>query len=134
MSHITEQDIAAIKKLLAESVRFGLDGEWDKFLSMYTDDTVLMSTDHPAVEGKDAARAFLAKWPPIREYSAPLVHAEGRDDFACARGTFTETVEPEPGKLLSMKGKWLGSYRKQQDGSWLCATLIWNLDEPLTAG
>ncbi len=132
MSNITEQDIAAIRTAWEKAVRCSLEGDWDGFLMMFTEDTVVMPTDQPSVEGKDAVRAWLESWPPIRAYSVSIVHAEGSDDFASVRGTFAETVEPEPGKLFSMKGKWLGRHRKQQDGSWLCSTLIWNLDEPMT--
>ena len=102
-------------------------------MDRYTDDAVVLPPDSPAIEGKKAVRAFLDKWPSIKAYDAPIVKAEGRDDFAWVWGTFTETVEPEPGNSFSMKGKWTSSYRKQPDGSWLATSLIWNLDEPMKA-
>ncbi len=130
---ISGQDIAAIKANAAEQARCGLDSDWDGFVDLYTDDAIVLPTDAPVVEGKKAARRFLDEWPPVKAYDVQIVKVEGRDDFAWAWGTFTETVEPEPGKSLSMKGKWTSSYRKQPDGSWLATSLIWNLDEPMKA-
>jgi ketosteroid isomerase-like protein len=30
----------------------------------------------------------------------------------------------------SEKGKWIGTFRRQSDGSWKCAQLIWNSNQP----
>jgi ketosteroid isomerase-like protein len=99
-------------------------------MELVADDFVWLPPDEPIVEGKDALRAWVEKFPPIKKFSSTLVRAEGRDDFACPRGTFAVTVESKSGESLLMKGKWTRSYRKQPDGSWLCASDTWNLDEP----
>lgn len=134
MSNITEQDIAAFKMNEKKWDDFCLNKEWDKLSEMLAVDVVAMPPNEPAMKGKEAVIAWFEKFPPIRAMTSVVTHAEGRDDFACARGTTTITIETEPGKTLSMQFKWSCSFRKQQDGSWLYASLIWNTDEPMTAG
>ncbi len=107
---------------------------WDKFAGILADDIVFMPPDQPAVEGKGAVRAWLEKFPPAKEYSISLVRTEGGDDFAWGWAMFAVTVEPEPGKSMTLKGKATCTLRKQLDGSWLVASDIWNLDEPPPAG
>jgi ketosteroid isomerase-like protein len=111
-----------------------LDADWDNLIEKITDDFVFLPPDQPIVEGKDATRRWLAEFPNITAMTSTNVVTEGRDDFAWVRGTFTMTVEPEPGKPLSMTGKWMSNYRKQADGSWAYGSLIWNSDEAATAG
>jgi ketosteroid isomerase-like protein len=68
----------------------------------------------------------------VKEYCLTPIRVEGRDDFAWVRASFSVTLEPEPGKIVPMKGKGILVLRKQSDGSWLCATDIWNFDEAVT--
>jgi ketosteroid isomerase-like protein len=61
------------------------------------------------------------------------LHEFRQSSFAWAWGRYNMTAESEPGKPMSLKGKWTATYRRQAGGSWLMASDIWNLDEPLTA-
>ncbi len=132
MSTLSDQDVAAIKALVDEWKQVILAANWDKLVETYTDDVVFMPPDEPIIEGKEAVKAWLERFPPIKSFDTVLVQAEGRDGFACARGTMAMTVEPESGKPLSMSCKWICSLRKQADGRWFCAWDAWNLDEPMT--
>ena len=129
---ISEPDVAAIKANLQKGVNLALEADWDGFLDLYTDDVVLLPPDQPVVEGKEAARKWIASFPQVNAFDSKITKVDGRDDFAWVWGTYTMTAELEPRKQISMKGKWTGSYRKQADGSWLMASDIWNLDAPMT--
>jgi uncharacterized protein (TIGR02246 family) len=131
---ISNQDVSAIKSIVADWVRTCLDADWEAFAALLTDDVVFMPPDAPAVEGKAAAKAFMESFPPIKEFVAPVIKVEGCHNFASARGTCDFTAEAESGELLRFKMSWFATYRKQPDGSWKCATDIWNSDEPPTAG
>jgi ketosteroid isomerase-like protein len=130
MSTLSEQDVAGIKALVEEWNEIVRAEDWDRELETLTDDVVFMPPDVPALEGKDAIKEWLDGFPPIKAFNTVFVDAEGRDDFACARGKMTMTVEPESGKLLSMSCQWICSFRKQADGRWLCVWDTWNMDEP----
>jgi uncharacterized protein (TIGR02246 family) len=134
MSNITDGDIAALKALVQEWARINLEGDYSKLPETLSEDVVFMPTDFPVVEGRDAVRAFMEKFPRVKEFEPRIVDVDGRDDLACLRGTTNMTVEPEPGKPVRMTGKWLVTCRKQPDGRWLCVWDIWNFDKPQTAG
>jgi len=134
-SQLPDKDVAAIKDLLIEKwVRLCLDADWGGFAGLLTDDFVFMPPDLPIVDAKQAAIAWAREFPPMKKFNSILVRAEGRDDFASTRGTYTMTVESEPGRPASMKGKWTCTCRKQPDGSWRVASNMWNVDGPLAAG
>ena len=128
MSHITDQDIAALKLNEEKWDGFCLNEDWDKCLVMLTEDVVFIPPDGPVLEGKDAVKGWLEKFPPIKAMTSKIVHTEGRDDFACARGTTAMTLESEPGKTILMNLRWFCSFRKQPDSSWKYASLLWNVD------
>ena len=130
---LTDKDVSGIKDAIQKWVHVCLNADWDRCMELVTDDFAWLAPDEPIVEGKDGLRTWVERFPPIKKFSSTLVRAEGRDDFACARGTFTVTVESESGGSLLMKGKWSRIYRKQPDGSWLCASDTWNMDNPPTA-
>jgi ketosteroid isomerase-like protein len=134
-TQLSEQDVAAIKASFEDEwVRLGLEGAWDRLMDLMTEDIVFLPPDEPIIEGKSAIRAWFDQFPPIKAYTHQLADVDGREDFAWARGIFTVTVEPEPGKLQSMKGKVVITSRRQSDGSWLVASDMWSLDEPVTEG
>jgi ketosteroid isomerase-like protein len=133
MSKLSDQDVAAIRVWLDKYVDLCLKADWDKVLDMLTDDVVHLPPNEPLIEGKKAAGRWLNEFPPIKTFETQLAQADGRDDFAWARGVYNMGVEPEPGNSLSMIGKWSLTFRKQPDGSWLMASDTWNHDEPPTA-
>lgn len=131
VSQLTEQDVDALRRIIREFERLTLDANWDGFASLYTEDVVVLPPEQPIVEGKSAARAWLDTFPPIKRFSLELKHAEGRADLAVTRGTLDMTVEPTPGKRVTMTGKWTSVFRRQPDGAWRCALDIWNTDHPI---
>jgi ketosteroid isomerase-like protein len=130
---LTSQDLATLRGLVDEWVRNCLNANWDKMASLLTDDVVFLPPNEPIVQGRNAVRSWFNNFPPIKAFAATLEDAEGRGDLAEARGTFRLNLEPSPGQQIEMTGKWVALYRKQPNGSWLCALDIWNTDHPLQA-
>lgn len=131
LGQLTSQDLTTLRGLVEEWVRTCLDANWDKLLTLLTDDVVFLPPNEPIVHGKTAIRSWFERSPAIKTFAATLEDAEGRGDLANARGTFSLNVEPSPGQRIQMTGKWLALYRKQANGSWLCALDMWNTDHPV---
>ncbi|MGH2400242.1 MAG: YybH family protein [bacterium] len=131
LGQLTSQDLATLRGLVDEWVRTCLDADWDKVTSFLTDDVVFLPPDQPIVQGKSAVKSWFESFPAIKAFAATLEDAEGRGDLASARGTFSLSIEPSPGQRMQITGKWVGLYRKQADGNWLCALDIWNADHPV---
>jgi len=129
-TQILDKDVSSIKGLTDKWVPLCLERKWDTWQELLTESVVLLPPDQQIVEGKKAARAWIEEFPIMKEFTSTVIQVDGRDDFGWSRGVFDMTVESESGSPMSMKGKWAAHYLKQQDGSWLYESLIWNLDEP----
>jgi ketosteroid isomerase-like protein len=127
---IDTDDLTALHDLKEEWVKCCLNADWQGLGALLTDHVVFLPPDQPMVEGKEAVLAWLRAFPPMTGFSTIVEEADGRADFAWARGAFTMTVEPVPGQRVTMKGKWSATYLKQDDGRWLCASDTWNVDGP----
>ena len=125
---LSSEDRDALQAYIDEWIDQCLARDWDALVERLTDDVVFLPPDEPAVIGKAAAADFFEAFPVMTQFSAPILHVDGRADFAGIRGSFDMTVETEEGEAR-MVGKWLCTYRKE-GGRWRCATDCWNLDAP----
>ena len=101
----------------------------DQMMSFFTDDAIVLSPDAPVAVGKDAIRAslppgFTARW------NATKVEIARSGEMAYTIGTSEITVKDASGAPVTRKGKWLGVWKKQPDGSWKCAVDMPNFDAP----
>ena len=134
LTQLAVEDLLAIRRVCEDEwTRVGLKADWDGMVSLLTDDVVFLPPDLPILQGKEAVRVWLDGFPPIKAFKSKEEHTEGRGDLAWSRGTFEMTVEPDPGSLVTMKGKWTVTLRKESDGRWLVASDTWNTDHPLSA-
>lgn len=126
---LTDRDIAAIRGTIDPWAQACIDADWDRLLSLCTDDIVFLPPDAPIVEGSAAVRAFMETFPDIKTFTSDFTHIEGHGDTASARGTFAMTVEAD-GNKVAVTGKFIDTFRKQPDNSWRYSSVIWNNDEP----
>ncbi len=126
---LPERDIAAIRGPINPWIQACIDADWDRLLSLCTDDVVFLPPDAPIAKGRTAARAYLDTYPDIKAFTANFTHIEGRGELASARGTFAMTVEVE-GNDVATTGKFVDTFRKQPDNSWRYTSVIWNNDNP----
>ncbi len=126
---LTDQDIATIRGTMDPWTQACIDADWDRLLSLCTDDVVFLPPDAPMAEGRTAVRAYMETFPDIKAFTPNFTHIEGSGDLASARGSFAMTVEVE-GNEVTMSGKFVDTFRKQPDKSWRYTSVIWNNDNP----
>jgi uncharacterized protein (TIGR02246 family) len=106
---------AANKELLAALS----NGDAAGVASCYTEDAKLLPPNSEILEGKEAIQAF---WQGgidmgIKEAELKTALVEAQGDAAYEIGTYTLTIEPPGGPVITDKGKYLVIW-KRQDGSW----------------
>jgi ketosteroid isomerase-like protein len=123
----------------AESAKLSQrDAEWadlatagkdvDKIVSYWTDDAVLMEPGQPAVEGKDAIRAFVTaslKAPVFKIHwisQKPVFSADGK--MAYMRGTDEMTVPGANGAPVALHLQGYSIWRIDTGGQWRCVVDI----------
>ena len=126
---LSQADVTKINEVTQTWVKALLAKNWATAAGLFLDDAVLYPPNEPAVKGRAAIRAWLEKFPPIKDFTASSVRVEGRDDLAYVLGTYTMTIAP-PGAPGPVKdsGKWVGVERRQPDGRWLIAVDIFSSD------
>jgi len=129
---LADEDVAAIRASTEAYLQAWKSGDDAALAALFTEDGILMPPNESAIQARDAIRAWEDLPPPI-EANLTIVEIDGRGDLAYVRGTYTDTYKAidKPG-LIQDTGKYIEILRKQQDGSWLIAILIFNSDLPLT--
>jgi uncharacterized protein (TIGR02246 family) len=128
---LDDKDVASIKAASEAFSKAMLAKDAAAVARLYTETASLLPPNDKAVAGRAALQAWLAGFPPVKEFKLTPVEIEGRGDLAYVRGTFALAVLP-PGAPAAIKdtGKYVEIRRKQADGSWLIAVDIFNSDLP----
>lgn len=109
-------------------------GEVDKLVALYTDDTVVMPPNAPALSGHEALKAYLTK-DVAASRAAGLVAKDGTStvgvsgDLAWHAGS--SSVVDASGKTVET-GSYVEVWRRT-NGQWLMVRDIWNDDAPPAA-
>jgi ketosteroid isomerase-like protein len=111
---LTDEDVAALRDLGQTYVRGFSANDAGTVAAVYAEGAVEMPPNIPARDGVDAIRAAYASY---FEAGAETV------EFTIREGGRTEPV--------TQTGKYLSIARRQEDGSWRYAAMIWNSDQPL---
>jgi ketosteroid isomerase-like protein/uncharacterized glyoxalase superfamily protein PhnB len=123
-------DVSAIRATIQPWVRACLDRDWDGLLALCTDDVAFLPPDEPIVAG-DQLRPWLNNYPVMKTFEVEFDQIEGQDQLAVARGHFTMTVElPGSTAPLGVNGKFVDQFRRDPQGKWRYATVIWNSNLP----
>jgi ketosteroid isomerase-like protein len=116
------------------------DAEWsrvasegkdvERVVSYWSDDAVVIPQGQPAAEGKAAIRAFVKDSFAIPGFKVRWVsdHVVFSPDgqLAYMRGSNTTTVPGPNGTPITIPGRGLTVWRREQDGQWRCVVDIWN--------
>lgn len=126
---LTDADRNAIRAIVANFDKAVLAADWPAVVSVYAEDGILLPPNAPAVQGRAAMQTFFSGLPKITAFSQRVVEIEGQGNIAYPRGTYEMTMMP-PGAKAPLKdtGKVIAVWRKQADGSWLVARVMWNSD------
>lgn len=96
-------------------------GDAQAIAALFTEDAVAMPAQHPAIQGRDAIRAFYAE-----QFAAFVIHIDGVavetrlfGDHGFSRGTYMVTLRPKAGgDTITDEGKYLFIVHRQRDGTW----------------
>jgi len=104
-------------------------GDIDRFMSLWTEDGILMPPNGPPVIGKDQIRVGTAGY--LDQFTYDLdgttAEVEVAGGWAFTRGTYTLTLTPkEEGQPVFIDGKYINILERQSDGSWKMHRSIFN--------
>jgi len=115
----------------AKAIRDGEDAwakDWaskdvNKIASHYADDAALLMPDAPAIKGRAVISSALTEM--VKDTNLTLsftttsVDVAKSGDIAYSQGNYSMTMtDPQSKKVVTEKGKYLTTYKKQADGSW----------------
>jgi len=130
----TDAEMVGIEKLHQLDVAATLSGDPKALAELWTDDAVRLEPGGPAEIGKqviqvNTERVYLNR--PgfkILSYVPEIKSVELSDVWAFEWGYFSASLqEGSNGAAKSLRGKLLRILRKQDDGSWKFARVMWNL-------
>lgn len=129
-------DAEAIKNLNAgyAEAYSSRDLDWIR-ANFYTEDAVTLPPNETMASGMEAVVALdqglLDRYNPTK-LSTPVEKVSSSGDLAVARGTYTWSGTPTGSGVgeATSEGKWIGTFARQADGSWKCAQMIYNSDQP----
>jgi len=98
----------------------------------YTEDAKLLPPNREMVSGKRAIQEFwkTAMDMGVRRINLETVEVGYDGNVGYVRGVSTVTIQPEGGREMTERGKYLVALKRQADGSWKVAVDIWNSDLP----
>lgn len=128
----TEADVESIKSMLEKFDAALNASDLDGLMSCFTEGSVRMPPNKPALVGKEAIRdMFQSRFERVTtdlHNTAEEVIVCG--DWAFVRGTYIYTSTPIAGGEPSPQhiGKWITIWQRQPDGSWKLYRGIYNSD------
>jgi len=126
-------DVQTIRELLHAEEEASGAGDLDALMAIRTDDFVSIPPGSPAVQGKEAVRAFLSRMfdafrPTKTEFGFEEIRVSG--DLAFARGDYEMRLVPSSGgDPIRDRGNTLFVAERQGNGSWKLARAMWNSSE-----
>ena len=119
------------------------DAEWaaaasageniDLILSFWTDDVVVMPPGFPSITGKDALREYVES-----SFRIPGFYINWKSDdvkfspdgkLAYMFSQNEVAMNGEDGTPVTMQGRAVTIWRREEDGEWRCAVDIWNSEK-----
>ncbi len=122
----------ALRDWLEATNKPGEEGA-DGYASFTTEDAVLLPPNGARVDGRDAVRALILSYTQAEEFSITWearVEVSAAGDLAYSMGTYEYSLKDAEGNPVSDNGKSVDIWKKQPDGSWKVAVVIWNSDGP----
>ena len=127
------EDLGAINALLDDFVGAVCSGDLQAWADLLTDDFIFSVPDAPRFVGKDiaVAAAKAAFFDPFAlRLASKFEDVQIFGTQAFAHGIFTMDMMPRAGgKMISSPGQFTNFFRKQSDGAWKYALVIFNYDQ-----
>ncbi len=128
-----EADITAINELYKQATLACRTGDVELYLSLFTEDAVVMATEFPAIIGKEELRPVIEGLFGLIDLDLPYTvdEVEVPGDWAFARSSFQYSMTlKEGGETTTRAGKELDIFKRQADGSWKIYKECWSYDAP----
>ncbi len=126
-------DEAAIRDMTSEYTAAVAAGDLQRYLSVFSDDVIVMPPDHPTARGLEAFTAFVKpffdQFTLLETISYDEIRVAG--DWAVGTFTYSFTTTPKAGGASGEelgKGIWL--FGRSGDGAWKITQAVWNRDQP----
>ncbi len=107
-------------------------GDLAALVDIYTEDAKILPPNQEMVSGKRAIQEFwkTAMNMGVRRINLEPAEVDYDGNVGYERGVSTVTIQPEGGREMTQRGKYLVALKRQADGSWKVAVDIWNSDLP----
>ena len=132
-----EADKAAIRAALVGVSAAHNAGDAETWASYGTEDIVLMVDGGPSVTGRAAILEWITAFYAanrVSDMTSEAVEIEVAGDWAYSRDHFSATLTPRAGgEPMRMDGKEIAIWRRQPDGGWKAARVIFNSNVPPVA-
>ncbi len=126
---LTDNDRTTIQGIIAQFDKDMLARNVPALVAVYAKDAILMPPHAAMVRGRAAIQQFFEDFPKVTEFRQKAIEIEGEGDLAFPWGTYEMTVLPADATApVRDRGKVLGIWHKQPDGSWLVGRVCWNSD------
>jgi ketosteroid isomerase-like protein len=125
---LSEADRAAMRRTIEPVLAMltSPNPDWQKFVSIYAEDAVVMPGGARPFIGHDSILVLLHNLPVFAEYKQTSDRLEGSGNLAYQIWTYIARVE-EPNKPAVVDtGKDVFVWRKEADGNWKVVIEIWN--------
>ena len=124
-----QADIAAVIRMLSAFSAANNARDLNAVMALYADDAVLLPPDEKAVSGRESIRprfqSLFNQFNPELSISHDEIMTDG--DWAFARGKTTGKMTPRNGGADgTVDYKYLMILRRQPDGTWRIARLMWS--------
>jgi len=132
-SNESEEKLREIVKALNDQfVNSIMKDDLDSYLSLYTDDAVVMLPFQPTLNGKNALIANwhnnMTKGENVESANVITLNIWSSDKFVYERGSYQITYNKHPNNIKSIYGSYFTVWKKQNDGSIKIKYDIANLD------
>jgi uncharacterized protein (TIGR02246 family) len=128
-------DKGAIKDLLEiQYASIIAEGDFERWLTFFTEDVIFMPPNSATLYGIDATREFVQPIFEMFNFETDITvdEVEVSDDWAFARWHYMAQYKPKTeGDTIPENGKEIWIFKRQLDGSWRCSHIIWNSNDPL---
>jgi ketosteroid isomerase-like protein len=120
---LSETDLAAIRKVLAEDQDAVRRSDWDAAARLFTEDAIRFPPHQAPIRGRAAMLAWLRTFPAVQDFEITADEIVGGDDLAFVRGRYRLVATAPLGSApLADQGNYMGLLRKQPDGAWRWTT------------
>jgi uncharacterized protein (TIGR02246 family) len=133
-----EAERAAIEQLAADwsaTTNQAAEAGADGYVSVAAEDVVVLPPNGTRVDGRQAVRDWALQYAAADGWAVTwtptLIKVAASGDVAYAVGTYEFSLMDPDGNAVTDQGKFLDTFEKQADGTWMVTVISFNSDLPI---